>query len=264
MDTSNFTTNKEGGDNYKDCRKAMQAAYKDINAVLEPKPKMNIMDATAAMPAKIVDVVGACIGEDEKGNSIWADPRGAKLNADTIAVYNWALSLVEPAEEPETVQPGAEAGPAEKAESEIVEPEPWTQPAEDVYLADNEECPGWVKKLGPSAEYEEICKACARLKACTERMGAKPAAGAKKEGSRRKKKDSEPKQTKPGVIASILAMLKSGPHSKDEILDKLKVQFPDRNEKSMKSTINVQIPSRMAKEKNVTINKNDSGQYFIA
>jgi len=78
------------------------------------------------------------------------------------------------------------------------------------------------------------------------------------------KKATLAKNTKsPGVISTILEIIKSGPHSKAEILAELKQAFPDRDEKAMKATINAQLPNRLAKDKKVTISKNDAGQYFV-
>lgn len=70
----------------------------------------------------------------------------------------------------------------------------------------------------------------------------------------------------PGVIAAILTILQATtattPITKAGIVDKLKAQFPDRDADSMKSTVNVQVPSRMAKEKNVKIISGENGYYI--
>ena len=55
-----------------------------------------------------------------------------------------------------------------------------------------------------------------------------------------------------GIIGTIVKMIEdSGKKgvTKAEILAELKEQFPDRNEQSMKNTINVQVPARINKEK---------------
>lgn len=79
------------------------------------------------------------------------------------------------------------------------------------------------------------------------------------------KKSSEPKG--PGVISTILSLVtKSGKKgiSKSELLEKLIEMFPDRAPESMGHTISVQIPSRMAKEKGVKIEKTEAGCFYIA
>ena len=68
--------------------------------------------------------------------------------------------------------------------------------------------------------------------------------------------NKEPKG--PGVIATILTLVtdsgKTG-ITKQEILDKLVEMFPDRSSEGMSKTINVQLPTRMSKEKKVNIVK---------
>ena len=60
------------------------------------------------------------------------------------------------------------------------------------------------------------------------------------------------KEGGPGIIQTIVSLVeKAGKKgvSKKEILEQLKEDFPDRNEQSMKNTINVQVPARINKEK---------------
>lgn len=67
----------------------------------------------------------------------------------------------------------------------------------------------------------------------------------------------------PGVIATIVECIeKAGKKgiSKEEILEELIATFPDRAEKSMKATINVQVPNRITKEKFEVVSKD--GRYF--
>ncbi len=51
--------------------------------------------------------------------------------------------------------------------------------------------------------------------------------------------------------------------SKDEVLKALQKLFPDRPEKSMKSTINVQVPNRINKERDFDLVKMDNGNYKV-
>lgn len=83
-------------------------------------------------------------------------------------------------------------------------------------------------------------------------------AGKSKNSNSKKGKSSG----KPGVIATIVSLVeKSGKKgiSKEEVLEVLKEQFPEREEKSMKNTINVQIPNRISKERFELVEKN--GRY---
>jgi len=74
---------------------------------------------------------------------------------------------------------------------------------------------------------------------------------------------------KPGVIQSILETIREkGPVTKEQILEELTRRFPDRNTKSMRSTIQVQIggkkrPLRLEREKGVTLLVED-GKYSLS
>jgi|GEM_PF-2090552 len=79
------------------------------------------------------------------------------------------------------------------------------------------------------------------------------------------KKSSEKKG--PGVIGTIFTLVSDAGQSgisKPEILAKLVEMFPDRAEDGMNKTINVQLPSRMSKERGVTIKKLETGNFAIA
>jgi len=85
----------------------------------------------------------------------------------------------------------------------------------------------------------------------------------KKEGT--KTKTSKPKVTKgPGVIATIAGTLEVDEKeaiTKEEIHSVLVKTFPDRNAASMLSTINVQVPSRITKER-FKVLKTKDGRYY--
>lgn len=92
----------------------------------------------------------------------------------------------------------------------------------------------------------------------TEAKEEKPAV--KKEGEKK-----APKQSGPGVIATIVACIEGAGKkgiTKDEILAVLVKTFPEKEEKSMKSTINVQVPTRISKERFKLESKD--GKYFKA
>lgn len=82
-----------------------------------------------------------------------------------------------------------------------------------------------------------------------------------------KAKKAEKEDKGPGVIASIIEFLKEAssknPISKADLVKKLAKRFPDRGEDSMKSTVNIQVPSRLVKDKDLNVKKNDDG-YWIS
>lgn len=69
----------------------------------------------------------------------------------------------------------------------------------------------------------------------------------------------------PGVIAKIAEILQAAtakkPITKEQIVAKLVKAFPDREESSMKGTVAVQVPSRIANERGIKVKKNDKGYY---
>jgi len=70
----------------------------------------------------------------------------------------------------------------------------------------------------------------------------------------------------PGVISTIFTLVSDSGKtgiSKADILAKLVEMFPDRAEDGMEKTINVQLPSRMSKERGVTIKKLETGNFAI-
>lgn len=81
------------------------------------------------------------------------------------------------------------------------------------------------------------------------------------------KKSKEPKVKKVGVIATILKCLQDAsektPVTRKGVLECLVVAFPDREEKSMKSTISVQLGPRIEKDKGVVLAKNDEGGFWL-
>lgn len=77
------------------------------------------------------------------------------------------------------------------------------------------------------------------------------------------------KENKPpkgvGVIATIAACIENSGKtgvSKEEILEKLVATFPDRDAAGMKKTINIQVSSRISKEKFKVVFDNTTKRYF--
>ena len=78
------------------------------------------------------------------------------------------------------------------------------------------------------------------------------------------KKSTESKG--PGVIATIFTLVRNSNEtgiSKADILAKLTQMFPERAAEGMEKTINVQLPSRMSKERGVVIKKLETGNFAI-
>lgn len=111
----------------------------------------------------------------------------------------------------------------------------------------------WEEPVGAMTKLKKPPKQPARAK--------KPTQGKKED---KKKKSGEKKI---GVIATIIGLLQKAspkkPLTKAEILKVLVEQFPERTEESMKTTISVQVPSKINREREgLTVKKNDKG-YWI-
>lgn len=88
------------------------------------------------------------------------------------------------------------------------------------------------------------------------KKGEKPAAKADKKAAKPKGK---------GVIDVIrdvlVAASEKKPVTKDAIVEKLEDVFPDRETDAMKGTVNVQVPSRIGRERGITVHKNEKGYW---
>ncbi len=85
----------------------------------------------------------------------------------------------------------------------------------------------------------------------------------KKPAKKNKTSSTEKKAKTPGVIATIVSLIEKAPKkgiSKEEILENLEKVFPDREGVSMKKTIQVQVPSRISKER-FEVEKLKNGNY---
>lgn len=75
------------------------------------------------------------------------------------------------------------------------------------------------------------------------------------------------KPKKPGVIATIIEVLKNAskdkPATKEKILKECKKKFPEREEASMKSTIASQVPSGLKAEKSIVVKKDGNGGFWL-
>ena len=105
-------------------------------------------------------------------------------------------------------------------------------------------------------------------KKTTAKGKGKAAASKSTKGTTKKAKTAKSKEPrKPGVIATIAKHVekatKRKPISKEQLLEILVDEFPDRESDSMKRTIDVQLPARLRKEKDLNIVRNDKGSYYI-
>jgi hypothetical protein len=125
----------------------------------------------------------------------------------------------------------------------------------------------WLDKT-PKAEKAEKPAAKAKPEAPAPKVEKKEEKPVKKEAAKpvvkktavKVEKKSKPvkvakskEEKKPGVIATIVELIKAGPITKEQIVKQLAKRFPDRDAESMAKTVNVQIPGRIAKEKNLKL-----------
>lgn len=98
---------------------------------------------------------------------------------------------------------------------------------------------------------------------------AENAADLEKKDKKKTTKAKDVGKKGPGVIASILDLIKkNGPVTRETILDEMTERFPERDPKAMNKTIQAQIggkksPTRMEKEKDVEFVIKD-GKYSLA
>lgn len=71
-------------------------------------------------------------------------------------------------------------------------------------------------------------------------------------------------EKKPGIIANIIKSITKKHRTKKQILARLEKAFPERDPKKMVKTINVQVPSRLRKDKGLEIEKTDKGYKIIS
>ena len=73
---------------------------------------------------------------------------------------------------------------------------------------------------------------------------------------------------RPGVINSIISILQGAterkPVTKKEIHASLVKLFPDRTADAMQTTVNLQVPSKLRKDKGLTVQKNENGYWMDA
>lgn len=103
----------------------------------------------------------------------------------------------------------------------------------------------------------------------------KPAKKSKKTATKAKETKGDKKGEKkkgiekakgPGVIGSIAEFLEaaseSKPVSKDDIVAKLSKRYPDREESSLRSTVNQQVPTKLRSGKGLNVLRGEGGYYI--
>ena len=70
-------------------------------------------------------------------------------------------------------------------------------------------------------------------------------------------------EPKVGIIATIIESLSKKAMTKDELLEVLTKKFPERTPEAMRTTVNCQVPTRLASEKGLNITKDKEGRYQI-
>ncbi len=156
----------EASETYQADKKALQAAVKDLNNILAPKPKLNFIASIENLSRQIIDTLGACVGEDEAGNPIWTRPdEVAKLNQATIALYNDLVAREDAGDVEEDAEP---------------------KPSPHLALAEapvEGECQAFLKSAGPK-EGDPECAECKRLQECIDKLTAAQAKAAISGGCR--------------------------------------------------------------------------------
>jgi len=118
-------------------------------------------------------------------------------------------------------------------------------------------------------EEEEVVVAKSKkekAKGKKEKAKKEEAAPAPKAKGKRPEKAQGTSGSGKGVIATIKDILsktsKKKQITKQDILDALVIEFPDRAASSMKSTVNAQVPGRISRETDMDIEKSADGKKF--
>ena len=191
----------------------------------------------------------------------------------------------EPEAKPAKKGPKAKPAPEPEAEDDESDDDESDDDESDDDESDDDEPEAKPAKKGPKAkpapepEAEDDHEG---LPTKPKRNASKAKPGAKK-GSKAKPEDDEsdeevvplkPKKgaskdsdKKPGVIATIFTIVQkataSKPMSREDVFAALVDAFPERDADALKSTVQTQLPSRISKERNVQIEKNEKGYWIV-
>ena len=209
-----------------------------------------------------------------------SDPKAAKLLKAIVKAQKAGetVEIGDSEEEAAEEVPAPKKGKGKKAVPEEEAPAPKkgkkAKPVEDEDEEEEEEeeeapAPKKGKKAKPVEEDEEAPAPKKSKKA------AKPSDDDEDEeeeddeapAPKKKPKSTPAAQPKVGVISAILTILGKAtakkPITKEQIVDKLVIMFPERERNAMRSTVNTQVPTRInATHEDVTIMRNEEGYYL--
>ena len=66
-----------------------------------------------------------------------------------------------------------------------------------------------------------------------------------------------------GTIASLITEAGEAGISKDEIVEALAAKFPEKDPESMRSTVNIQVPSRLRDTRDMVVERMENGKYRV-
>lgn len=201
-------------------KKELAAIAKELNKVLGLDPAINVKAPQEELVEKINEAAALLVPEDE-------------LSAKTMEGLG-KLGIELPMVGPDSATEDAEDDESGEDEEEEDEEE-GVLPAEDN-----------AEEADPEAEED--------LDALEGEEGAgnSEEEPVLKQGKKKKEPPLGKKEKTAGVVAVIIELIeKAGQKgiSKEQILEELIKRFPDRRPTSMKNTINVQVPTRISKER---------------
>ncbi len=250
-------------------RKDLIAAAKELNELLNPDPKIKIVAVkTDKLEADVISA-GKLVEEGDKVSEATAAVLKELLGDESDAAadvpdfvlndlitlageMNKVMELDPPIEIPDDVK-------FESLEKEIKDNAVCDGICE-IYVTDDFTEDAWMTldKLGIEAIDPDTAAKTEKEEKKTTPAKKDKTAAKKTTPAKKDKKDKAEK--KPGVIASIINIVKTkGPISKEDILKEMVILFPERVEKSMKSTIGVQIPGRINKDRDFDVVDNGKG-----
>lgn len=269
--------NSNGKKNGELTREQLVAAAVELNKEIMPDPPIDVAtEDVELLKGQIVEAAGIIVPDDDE------------ITPETQHVIDML--------EAQGVIPTIEGKPQQVAKP-VTEPTS-TEPKEEDKIEDKEDLVNLIKAAERIKDLKGIVESNPTFKALRkgmaeglyrvqdglallkkemmEAMGYEQKGGngknSKGETKDKKKQTKEPRQKKEttkrgtGVIATIAQVItdagKDGV-TKEQILKQLIKAFPDKNEGSMKNTINVQVPSRMSKER-FQIKKTEDGKYYKA
>ena len=210
-------------------RKALVALAKELNKVMGLEPRIKTNQKKEKIEEQVLEAITLITDDD-----VFSDEAEMSIRA-LLREHG------EEDDEPEGDVEPAETEEEETEEEETEEEETEEEETEEDTIEPGEEEDDQETENGDSVvlEYEE-----------------EPEEESKKEKEETIKKSTTTKKKKKikkkGVIQTIVNVIENSKEkgvTKDEILNVLIKTFPERNPKSMKNTINIQVPNRINKEK---------------